>query len=168
MAAWYNGVKSNIFDISQFQFNNNLMLQYFWKDLIDNNSGRICYFHNWGGYDAILSLPSLINLPRNYTFEPIFNNGELISIRIIQGTNTVLTIKDSIRILPGALAKLAKDWGAETQKDHFPHYFWLNDIKSTLLFSGNIPPYRDFESKRTSLKDYNSMCLEFKNKLEVF
>jgi hypothetical protein len=40
-----------------------------------------------------------------------------------------LTVRDSIRILPGALAKLAKDWKVETQKDHFPHYFYNGDLK---------------------------------------
>ncbi len=56
MAAWYNGIQSNVFDISQFRNNSNTMLFMFWQDLIKNNEGKVCYFHNWGGYDSILSL----------------------------------------------------------------------------------------------------------------
>jgi TolA-binding protein len=164
MAAWYNGIQHRILDISQFNFDTNRMLGFFWEDLIKVNKGKICYFHNWAGYDAILSLPALLSLPKNYTFKPIFNNGEMMSITIMQGTTTVLTIKDSIRILPGALGKLAKDWGVETQKDHFPHYFFLNDIKSTLQYIGTIPPYTSFEPKRTSELDYAEMVKEFSNK----
>jgi len=33
------------------------------------------------------------------------------------------------------LARLAKDWKVETQKDHFPHYFLLDgDISQTLAY----------------------------------
>nr|AHJ10972.1 plasmid related DNA polymerase [Rhizophagus sp. DAOM 213198] len=168
MAAWFNGVKTNTLAISQFGYDTSRMLSYFWEDLIENNKGRICYFHNWGGYDAILSLPQLLNLPKNYTFNPIMKDGEMMSLTISQGTVTLLTIKDSIRILPGALGKLAKDWKVETQKDHFPHYFWLNDIRSTLTYVGSIPPYETFEPKRTSKKDYEEMVRDFNSKAWSF
>ena len=68
---------------------------------------------------------------------------------------------DSIRLLPSSLGKLAKDWKVETQKDHFPHYFFLNSIQATLNYVGPIPNYSYFESKRTSLADYEAMELEF-------
>jgi len=55
MAAWYNGKESNIFDLTQFK-NSNAMLSAFWFDLISNNRGATLYFHNWAGYDSILSL----------------------------------------------------------------------------------------------------------------
>jgi len=45
------------------------MLSLFWQDLINNNHKRTCYFHNFGGYDAILSMPALLNLP--FQFLPI-------------------------------------------------------------------------------------------------
>lgn len=32
----------------------------FWRELIEANKGKVCYFHNFGGYDSILSLPSLL------------------------------------------------------------------------------------------------------------
>nr|AHJ10973.1 plasmid related DNA polymerase [Rhizophagus sp. DAOM 213198] len=92
-------------------------------------------------------------------------DGEIISIKVFGKKNKlILTIKDSIRILPGALSKLAKDWGAETQKDHFPHYFWRNCIELTLSYSGPIPPYTCFEPKRTSQADYEEMVKLFERK----
>jgi hypothetical protein len=82
----------------------------------------------------------------------------------MQGTTKLLTIKDSIRILPASLSKLAKDWKVETLKEHFPHYFDLNNIKDTLLYNGAIPPYEEFEPKRTSIKDYEEMVELFQTK----
>jgi hypothetical protein len=86
-----------------------------------------------------------------------------ISVLNSQG-KTALVIKDSIRIIPGALGKLAKDWKVETQKDHFPHYFYLNNLQETLAYTGSIPEYKDFEPKRTSQADYAGMVLEYQNK----
>jgi hypothetical protein len=149
MAAWYNEKSQSILDITQWGNNTQTMLEQFWISLINENTGRTVFFHNFGGYDAILSLPALLHLP--YTFSPIMKDGEIISIKVFGKKNKLLlTIKDSIRILPGALSKLAKDWGAETQKDHFPHYFWKDCIETTLRYSGPIPPYTYFEPKRTS------------------
>lgn len=62
------------------------------------------------------------------------------------------------------LSKLAKDWKVSTLKDHFPHYFYLNNIKDTLLYNGDMPSYSCFEPKRTSKKDYEEMLLEFQGK----
>jgi hypothetical protein len=65
MAAWYNGQQHAIFDISQFQYSTDSMLRYFWINLIENNKGKTCYFHNFGGYDSTLSLPHLLSINPN-------------------------------------------------------------------------------------------------------
>lgn len=57
------------------------MLSDFWFDLIKKNEGKFVYFHNWAGYDSILSLSALVNLP-NFNFQPIINDGQVISVRI--------------------------------------------------------------------------------------
>lgn len=62
MAAWYNGKDSQIFDITSYGCNTEVMLQDFWLDLINHNRGSILYFHNWAGYDSILSLIPLLGL----------------------------------------------------------------------------------------------------------
>lgn len=164
MAAWYNGSLNHVFSINQYENNKEAMLKAFWEDLIYWNKGRVCYFHNWGGYDALLSLPSLLNLPRDLSFLPLMKNREMLALEIKKGTTTILTIKDSIKILPGALGKLAKDWKVETQKEHFPHYFFLDNIENTLNYQGVLPAYTYFEKKRTSLKEYEEMQEIFKTK----
>ena len=180
MAAWYNGKKSKIFDITQYALNSEAMLadlgpglsqgQGFWLNLINENRGSFLYFHNWAGYDAILSLIPLIGLHEHgLTFDPIIQNNQVISLTAfqeIQGKKKkVLTIKDSLKLIPGALGKLAKDFQVETQKDHFPHYFLLNgDVSKTLLYAGPLPAYEFFEPKRTTLEDYHEMVKEFKEK----
>jgi len=44
--------------------NSNKMLQDFWFEFINLNKGKgsIVYFHNWAGYDAFLSLASLLRV----------------------------------------------------------------------------------------------------------
>ena len=96
-------------------------------------------------------------------------NGQLISLTILQrikDRNTiVLTIKDSLKLIPGALAKLAKEFKVETQKDHFPHYFLLDgEIDKTLNYVGTLPEYQFFEPKRTTPADYAEMIKEFQGK----
>jgi len=146
------------------------MLADFWLDLINHNQGSILYFHNWAGYDAILSLLPLVGLHEHgLTFEPIMQNNQVISLTVLQKiqdkNKKVLTIKDSLKIIPGALGKLAKDFQEPTQKSHFPHYFFLNgDVAQTLSYTGPLPAYEFFEPKRTSRDDYADMVQEFKGK----
>src|ERR1041384_5728533 len=135
---------------------------------MNNNIGKTVYFHNWAGYDAILSLLPLLNLHEHgFTYNPIIQNGQLLSLSVFQkikGKNTtVLTIKDSIKIIPGALGKLAQDFQVETLKDHFPHYFFLENIEDTLNYVGLLPAYEYFEPKRTSQVDYQKMLTDFKD-----
>jgi len=164
MAAWFNGETRRIFDLTQFGFNQELFLQTFWLDLIQNNKGSYVYFHNWGGYDAILSLKALLNTAFNYTFYPVMKDGEIISLKVSLNNKVQITILDSIRILPSSLARLAKDWKVETMKSHFPHYFYLDSIEATLNYEGTIPAYTYFEIKRTSLAEYEEMVQLFLNK----
>jgi hypothetical protein len=164
MAAWYNNNKQSIFDVSQWGNNSSTMLEQFWIDLITKNKGRICYFHNWAGYDSILSMKALLSLP-GYTFQPIIHNGDIMSLSIFDNKKLVLTIKDSINILPSSLARLAKDYQVETQKDHFPHYFLVEgDVAKTLDYVGSLPDYEFFEPKRTSLAEWEEMAQQFKNR----
>ena len=60
MAAWYNGRKMKVQDISLFGFNTNEMLSKFWLDLINNNRGCTVYFHNWAGYANCVRLSDAV------------------------------------------------------------------------------------------------------------
>ena len=95
-------------------------------------------------------------------------HGQVISLTVFQKINgknkTVLTIKDSLKLIPDALGKLAKDFQVPTQKDHFPHYFLINgDIAKTLDYVAPLPEYKYFEPKRTSLANYAKMVEQFKD-----
>lgn len=127
LCAWYGtphnlGEKYMVFD--SLKRTPEAMLQEFWKSLLIHCQGCTVYFHNWAGYDSILSLAALLSL-KGYKFVPIIRDGKVISLTVqdVKTKVTCLTIKDSIKLIPGALGKLAKDFGCETQKDHFPHYF---------------------------------------------
>jgi hypothetical protein len=73
----------------------------------------------------------------------------------------LFTIKDSFKLLPAALSKLAIDFKLEQGKDHFPHYFLLDSLESTMAYVG--PPYEFFEPKRTSPADWEEMAANFGN-----
>jgi hypothetical protein len=94
-------------------------------------------------------------------------NGQIISLevaQVIKGRNTRLfTIKDSFKLLPSALAKLASDFKVEQQKEHFPHYFLLESLKETMEYVGHLPPYEFFEPKRTSKADWEEMAANVGN-----
>ena len=109
MAAWYNGETQRIYDITKYGMNTQDMLSDFWFDLLNQNKGRSIYFHNWCGYDSILSLKPLVNL-QDFSFVPVINNNEVISVKVKLNNKAHCSIIDSIKLLPSALAKLAKDW----------------------------------------------------------
>jgi hypothetical protein len=158
MAAWYNGSNFKEFNISNYENNSHLMLQAFWQSLLTEAQGCTVYFHNWAGYDAILSMASLVSLHKSgYLFEPILQKGRVICLTVKLDKHIVLTIKDSILLIPGSLGKLAKDFKVETQKDHFPHYFNPLELEGDLDWTGPLPAYEYFEPKRTSPDEYKEL-----------
>jgi hypothetical protein len=78
------------------------MLMAFWLHLLQNcPKNAMVFFHNWAGYDAILSLAPLLSLHTyGYTFEPILQKGQVISLTVKLGNAIILTVKDSIKLLP--------------------------------------------------------------------
>jgi hypothetical protein len=95
-------------------------------------------------------------------------NGQIISLEVAQPLKNKLsrlfTIKDSFKLLPAALGKLAKDFKLEEGKDHFPHYFLLNTLEETMAYEGAVPTYEYFEAKRTSLKDWEALSAQYGEK----
>ena len=141
------------------------MLQAFWQSLLTEAQGCRVYFHNWAGYDAILSMASLVSLHKSgNSFEPILQKGRVLSLTVKLDKHIVLTIKDSILLIPGSLGKLAKDFKVEAQMNPFPHYFNPLELKGELDWTGGLPAYEYFEPKRTSPNEYQEMVQEFKGK----
>jgi hypothetical protein len=99
------------------------------------------YFHNWAGYDIFLSLAPLLSLANHgFKFEPTVHNGKVICLKVFligKRKNTLLlTIKDSFKLLPSALGKLALEFKVEQQKEHFPHYFNPLELHHKLDYIG--------------------------------
>src|SRR6266545_4861075 len=152
MAEWY-GVKGGLPIGQVFELPNydspEAMLRAFWLSIINGATNSTVYLHNWAGYDSILSLAALLSHhDSGLNFTPIIRNGQIISLKVQQGSKVLLTIKDSFKLLPASLAKLAKDYNLEQGKDHFPHYFLLDSLEATMSYTG--PAYHYFEPKRTS------------------
>ena len=69
-------------------------------------------------------------------------------------------IKDSYLLLPSSLAKLAKAFDVDTQKDIYPYSFPSNQI---LNYVGEVPDYGYFDNKKVSIKDYSDYKKRFLN-----
>ena len=117
------------------------------------------YCHNSGKYDAIFLIGVLtkynVENPENkYDLDPIFRDKTVLKLTIKKNGNS-LTIVDSITILTGGLAKLAKDFGVETQKSIFPHKF---SVQGHLFYEGHTPGIHFYND--LSIKEYSEIYKE--------
>jgi hypothetical protein len=169
MVEWYGQKGGNnigqVFKLTDYPTPEN-MLRAFWLSLINGAPGCTVYFHNWSGYDSILSLGALLSLhDSGLKFLPVVRDGRIISLevsQVLKGKNTrLLIIKDSFKLLPSALAKLAKDFKVGQQKKHFPHYFNPLEQIGSMDYVGPIPAYEFFEPKRTTLEDWEKMAAHY-------
>lgn len=71
----------------------------------------------------------IMDLPLNPSLKMVKLFVSQFSKQLKEQNTTVLIIKDSIKIIPGALGKLAKEFQVNTLKGHFPHYFFLDNIR---------------------------------------
>jgi hypothetical protein len=128
-----------VFDTSQYPHTPEDMFRSFWISLICHAPGCTVYFHNWAGYDSILSLAALVGV-EGYKFVPIVRDGKVISLTIQDSKTktTYLTIKDSMKLIPGALGKLAKEFGCDTRKGEFPHYFHPIEQTGSMNYIGRV------------------------------
>jgi hypothetical protein len=110
------------------------------------------YIHNMSNFDAIFLLKILVKLGN---CKPIIHNRELISIGL-KFKDYNITFKDSYKLIIGALRKLAKVFGVDTQKSIFPHKF-VN--KNNLNYIGKVPDIKYFDN--ITLDEYNKYNLNF-------
>ena len=68
-----------------------------------------------------------------------------------------------MKVLPGALGNLAKEFGCETQKGFFPHYFHPIKETGSINYEGPFPAYKYFEPKRTSQSEWETMAAQYSN-----
>lgn len=83
---------------------------------------------------VLFLLKHLINNPE-LKVEPLVFNGKLISIKVKDSKDRIITFKDSYLMLPMSLRALCKAFKVESVKTHFP--FLLSDIN----YVGKFPDY---------------------------
>jgi hypothetical protein len=155
---------SRVLDWNDYNNDSHLMMKAFWKMFAIEGKGKMLYFHNWAGYDAYHLLNPLIELAHemNWIVKPLLRKGKIIHVVVFTNSGEkIFEIKDSILIVPGSLGNLAKSFNLEVQKDHFPHYFDVLKVNKKAHYIGPWPAYECFESKRTSLKDYQELIAKY-------
>jgi len=135
---------------------------------------RYLYVHNWSGFDSLLLFKYI---QPHWHCEPIVFDGKMIALKIYRKEETkmngsvgknggkkelLITIIDSIKLLPVGLAKLSHSYNVETKKTHFPHYFDPRQFTTdgSMNYVGSLPGYEYFEPKRTTISDYNDLVKE--------
>ena len=99
------------------------------------------YCHNLGGYVVIFLIKVLNNYNDNndnkekYKLSYRLRDNKVIKLKITKD-NKSLVILDSYCVFTDSLAKLAKDFGVETQKSVFPYEF---SRQNHLIYKGNTP-----------------------------
>ena len=124
-------------------------------DFIHENRARFVghtfYAHNGGSYDAtFLFKEGLLEDDRlDIPEPPVGQDGKYIHFKVVVGGDTVITFRDSLRLLPQGLEKLCKEFDVEHKKltetvchdditvenwDTFPqlHTYLENDCKGLL------------------------------------
>lgn len=101
-------------DLDTFEKRSSKIMKDFINRLVvvvkQNLSIRTVYFHNFSRFDGILLLNHLVkNLNKEYRFKPLIRNGRLYEVSIYRGNKVLLSLKDSLHLLPGSLDSLSKN-----------------------------------------------------------
>ena len=80
--------------------------------------GHTFYAHNGGSYDAMfLFKEGLLEDDRfDIPEPPVDQDGKYIHFKVIVGGDTIITFRDSLRLLPQGLEKLCKEFDVEHKK----------------------------------------------------
>ena len=80
--------------------------------------GHTFYAHNGGSYDAMfLFKEGLLEDDRfDIPEHPVYQDGKYIHFKVVVGGNTVITFRDSLRLLSQGLEKLCKEFDVEHKK----------------------------------------------------
>lgn len=72
-------------------------------------SSLTVYFHNFSRFDGILLLKHLSCHHEGYTLKPLMRNHRLYELVVYRGEKKLFCFRDSLNLLPGTLANLAKN-----------------------------------------------------------
>jgi len=151
LLAWYDGISSFSYYITDYQNNFGLMMEAVLKDLgIRKYDGYKIYLHNLGRFDGIFLLKILVNLG---SITPFMHRGRLLGFKM-KYNKTTLYFKDSLLLLPDKLSKLANSFQVQTLKGIFPYHF------SKINYKGYVPDYKFFDVKILQHQNQNQLKLK--------
>lgn len=150
----YDGSSFYSYYLNNYESESEMVIDAFKTICIRKYSGYKVYLHNFSYFDSVFLLSIISKL---YKISPIRREGSIIELKVDFGKGK-LYFHDSMLLLPGSLAKLAKSFNVE-DKGIFPYEF-INNKDIPLDYKGSIPN-REFFSK-LSIKDYIKYCINHK------
>jgi hypothetical protein len=121
----YDGTNRKSFYLSDFNDNIKLLLDSTLEFIMQHkyNNYKV-YIHNFSYFDSIFMFKSLYDLSNK--IKPIIRDGRFIDLKFNFKDKSLLYFRDSLLLLPTALAKLAKSFKTE-YKGIFPYKF-VNEL----------------------------------------
>ena len=165
----YNGKNKLSYYLNDFNSTTNLLNKVFKELFTKSNNGKIIYIHNSSEFDLIFLLKHLVQMS-NVEINPIIKDGKFINIDIryrIKDSDKLqymLTLRDSMLILPSSLSKLATDFDIKTGKGLFPYSF-VNE--NNLSYKGSVPEFKYFDTKKITLSEYEAYIKGYTSKLWI-
>lgn len=162
--CFFDGLNSKSFYINDYNSSFDLLDDCF-NNLIklDYNKYNI-YIHNGSKFDLNFLVNYLLER-KDIRLEPIYKDNKFLSLDILytvvvngKHKDCKLSIKDSILLLLSSLDKLGKTFNVEVQKDVFPYSF---PDSNNLDYSGSVPSYNYFDSKKVSMTVYEEYVSRF-------
>lgn len=127
--------------------------------LLSKYRGRTVYAHNLSRFDIVFLFKHLAKLQnKGYKVNILKKDDKIISITIVKGKNTCITLKDSLLLLPSSLDKLTKNFNLETGKLVEPVFVGtgMNKFKSDNLdhYTKDIERIEDLAVWKTKIQAY--------------
>lgn len=168
--CFYSSINAKSFYLSDYNSTNELLDDVFNNLFVPDFHNHYLYIHNGSEFDLIFLVKYLLNRD-DVKMYPLYKDGKFINLTISYGKekdegtkrvkfNYELVIRDSLLLLPSSLAKLAKAFDVDTQKDIYPYSFPSNQ---NLNYVGEVPDYGYFDNKKVSIKDYSDYKKRFLN-----
>lgn len=135
----FDGKECQTFFISDYANSEQMLLASLRYLLQPRFRGYKVYLHNFSYFDGVFLLKHIPSVCQKVT--PIIRDGRIISLKIKYGKNYLITIFDSMNLLPAALEALARTFQVEN-KGIFPHNFVNN--RSDINYVGEVPAFEEF------------------------
>jgi hypothetical protein len=149
--GFYDGRRTYMYYITNYTSQEDMIKTCLFDMMAKRYKGYTIYVHNLGGFDSIY----LINeIPKHFKDIDIVNkDNQILSIKVKTNKDNFVDIifRDSLKLIPGSLRSLAKEFGSSTQKGFFPYSFVKSD---NLDYIGNIPNMDYYEKDDKNNPDF--------------